>query len=437
MNKSEDYLDSLLNNVAPERKSDAKRRKKRKSTDFVREFENELDNSDMDFSQDFEDEVGDTEGLEEAGDSFFDNLEGIVNNAQTSQKPDKDKDSAAGTYEVNTLEDDAWTQRPQTPAQDTPARSSEEQELLDMLSELPLNEAPSIPQDIMQDGPDSFPQEDLDDIPEKESLDEQESAKDKKGGKKKKSKKDKKDKSDKPGVFQKLSRIVFGEDDEEEEKETAPQKEKKKKEKKPKEKKPKQPKPPKEKKPKQPKEKKPKKPKEIDLSPPLPKGPVVLIFLMAASAIVFVVLTVHLLGYSTTIRNAKKAYAAQDYIEGYQQMAGIVPKEEDMELNEQLLLLARLQNGMMSGEALYGQGQYTMALNAYVCAIGRYDLNYAQAETYGIQAEYDTLAQQIAAQLQEKFGVDEATAREIYSLADREEYTRRLYQIITALGLPK
>ena len=47
----------------------------------------------------------------------------------------------------------------------------------------------------------------------------------------------------------------------------------------------------------------------------------------------------------------------------------------------------------------------------------------------------DVLASQAETQISEKFGVNAQTAREIYGLEDRTEYTVRIYNIVKALGL--
>ena len=158
-------------------------------------------------------------------------------------------------------------------------------------------------------------------------------------------------------------------------KEKKMKKEKKPKEKKPKEKKPKKVKKPKKERPK--KEKPPKKPKAVDLSPPLPKVPVILIFIMAVSAGAFVLISSNLMGYSSSITAAKQAYHSQDYVEAYRQMAGLKAKEEDVQFNGQVALLAGVQGELNKGNALYESGQYTMALDAYICALGRYEIGRA------------------------------------------------------------
>ena len=60
MSKTEDYLDSLLNSISPERKAEQERKEERgrRSTEFLEDFEKELNDADMeDFIRDFELEI--------------------------------------------------------------------------------------------------------------------------------------------------------------------------------------------------------------------------------------------------------------------------------------------------------------------------------------------------------------------------------------------
>ena len=93
-----------------------------------------------------------------------------------------------------------------------------------------------------------------------------------------------------------------------------------------------------------------------------------------------------------------------------------------------------VQEKLTNGDGLYRAGQYEMALDSYICALGRYDVNYAQASAYQIAEEYENLEKQIVIQLQEAFGVAPETAREIYGLRDRTEYTCRVYEIVKNAG---
>lgn len=448
MSKTEEYLDSLLNNVSPERKAEADRKKRRTSADFIKEFENELDDTDIDdVIKEFDSEMTASSGSGKTEDNFFGNLEGIVNSAKEASLASQEKKPKEDSFEVNTLADDSWIDQPKESG-DTKEKpeslSKEAEELSEILSEVPTSKELS---EIA--GASRIMQED--DDQESTGTD---------GSSDKKSKK--KDKKEKGGFLAKLSKILFGEDDEEteegkEQKSLTPEGDeasqilkeleeaeeagkgsggKKEKGKKKKEKKAKKPK--KEKKPKTPKpkkEKKPKKPKEVDLSPPLPKAPVILIFVMAVSAMLFVILSSNLLGYSVDMTEAKSAYASGDYVKAYQTVAGLNAKKDDEEFYQQALLLARIQSEINSGDGLYDLGKYRMALDSYICALGRYDSNYGKAAEYEVQSEYDELKKRAAGKLEARFGVSEEQARELYGLRSRKEYTCSIYDIIKELGM--
>lgn len=421
MNKTEAYLDSLLNNVSPERKAESDRKRRRTSEDFIKDFESELGAEDLDdVFPELGDDTDSSSEVKGTDDHFFDDLEGIVNTAKEAAAEPKPAEQQEDTFEVNTLEEDSWTEPSKEQSKGTDERplSKEEQELEDILSEIPSEE------EILNLSRDAgATQEDED--PESDSSEKKSKSPDRK----------------KKGFFAKFSEILFGKDREEdltEEKDASPKepsasgkKEKKKKEKKPKEKKAK------EKKPKKTREKKPKKPKEVDLSPPLPKVPVVLIFVMSFSVMLFTILSSSLLGYSMSITEAKSAFNRYDYIGAYQKIAGLEPKEKDAEFAEKVCLLALVQEKLANGEGLYHTGQYEMALDSYVCALGRYDVNYTKASACQIAKEYEDLEKQIVTHLQDAFGVTPETAREIYGLKDRREYTCRVHEIIKNSGLTK
>lgn len=483
MNKTEEYLDSLLNNVSPERKAESERKKRRTSADFIEDFERELNDLDLDeVSSEFEQEEAALKPFEEEGGGFFDSLEGAVATAAEASsasqaeetplgeggladdswtEPEEEAFGAAGEDAMQSLEDIPADEEPtqEEPVREEPpsaetqeeAYSDEAKEILDLLSSIPSEE------ELSSLGTDTVYQDDVSAGGEGEegepSQNEPKAEQDEDGKKKKK------------GLFQKIAALLFGKDDDElpegeegaldedakleqelglagapaakgsgkKKKEKKP-KEKKAKEKKAKEKKPKEPKPKKEKKPKEPK---PKKPKQVDLSPPLPIKQVILIFVMAASVLALVILASNLLGYSMSMKNAKEAYAKFEYVEAYQHLAGLKVKEDDMEFEMQIQMLANLQRKLEGGDALYDAGEYIKALDSYICALGRYGADAAVAAERHIQQEYDYLADQIAGRMKERFGVDRTAAGELYGLESRVEYTCRIYDIVKALGLVK
>lgn len=283
-----------------------------------------------------------------------------------------------------------------------------------------------------------------------ESIDELSGISSAKGGKKK-AKKQKKN-----GAFSHFLNVLFGEDEEEtpvkvsEEgslntlddenlailreldasNETSGKKDKKKKEKKPKKEKPK-----KEKKPKAPKPKKEKKPKEPDLSPPLPKKPVILIVVMAASIFLLIMLGSNLTSYSNDISAAKESYRNGKYVEAYTAISGRNVKEADQPLYNKCAVMAMVEEQYLAYLSLMELGKYDMALDSLVRGIGRYDKYYEKAEEYGILLEYNELEVKIEQVLFEQFGVAAEEAKELYQMREREDYSVGIQKILENLGL--
>lgn len=292
---------------------------------------------------------------------------------------------------------------------------------------------------------------------------------------KKKDKKEKngKDSGEKKGFFAKLGRILFGEDEEEELPEqanaeatqtpefekidgvsdenmdilkqleggasSAPAKEEEedKKGKKDKKKKEKKPKEKKEKKPKVKKEKKPKPPKEKDNTPPLPKAPVILMFVMAASFMLLVILGSNLINYTSAVNLAQESFDSGDYIGAYTQMSGLKVKEKDNALYEETKILASVSSQYQAAQAFIENEDYDMALDSLICAIGRFDINYPNAELYNCTVELKLVEQEVENSLTAQFGLTADQARELYAIRSREDYSIEVYKIIQNLGLEK
>ena len=294
----------------------------------------------------------------------------------------------------------------------------------------------------------------------------------------KKEKKEKKKKEEKKGFWDKLGLLLFGEDDDEEEAggktiigsdnadgiETidigidnadelalfgaspAPvkeeqgkksKKEKKKKEKKEKKEKVKKEKPKKEKKPKPKKEKKPKPPKEPDNTPPLPKKPVILIFLMAASIVALILMGTNLLGYANQMNAAKNQYAKQNYSAAFAEVSGMEIKEDDMALYEKYHVMAMVSTELEAYETFMNAGIYDMALDCLIRTIGRAEKYRTDAEAYGCVQELNTLEADAMAILEQMFGISKERAIELYASKTKEEYSYAVKRIIKELGLEK
>lgn len=292
-------------------------------------------------------------------------------------------------------------------------------------------------------------------------------------GRKKRGKKDKGksgDKNARGGFFEKLKTVLFGDDEDDEEdedfgrKKSAPaekssegataqelsdenmkilqelegedkgaEKKGKKEPKKKKEKKPPKEKKPKEKKP--PKPPKEKKPKEKDNTPPLPKGPVIMIFVMVASLVVLILLGTNLVGYQNQMTTAKKMYINGNYTEAYAKVQGVEPKEEDLQVYYQMQILATVDSKYQAYLLYSDYGDQVAALDALVCAAGRYDLNLEDARKFECEDKLEAVGENIADELSGQYGMSMSEAIEIYNQRNRTEYTIVLNRKIQELGL--
>jgi len=208
-------------------------------------------------------------------------------------------------------------------------------------------------------------------------------------------------------------------------------KEKKKKEKKPKkEKAPKKPKAP-----KAPKPKKEKKPKEVDNTPPLPKGPVFMIWLMVASLVALVLLGVNLIKYNTPISNAKSLQNQGHYAEAFSELNGLEIKEKDMEFYNQLAVLSTVDSELNNYEVFSKAEKVDLAFDSLICAAGRCYINEDNADVYGCLGQLETLKRTVSNELEQKYNMTYEEAIEMYTIRDRDDYTIALYKKLTELGI--
>ncbi len=209
-------------------------------------------------------------------------------------------------------------------------------------------------------------------------------------------------------------------------------KDKDKKEEKGKKKKPEKEKKPK--KPKVPKEKKPKKPKEVDKTPPLPRGPVILIWVMVISLFALVFLGTNLIGYSAQISEAKSYYNTGNYAEAYQELLGLTVKEKDMALYNQVATLATVDSEINAYKVFLQNEDHDKAFDSLICAAGRCELNEDSADVYECLGQMEILKKEVTSELR-NYDMTYEEALEMYHIKDREEYTIALYTKLKELGL--
>ena len=466
MGESEDYLDGLLNSVVKEAKEngESKGDSMQSEEEFMKDFENEIasNGNEDDFLKQFEKEIdSDPSDKGNANDDlFFENVNDIVDGVkQEMQDKAQTEDS---TDDLDALVKEAAAKEEAVAEEEK--QVDHDQDLMDLLkSEDGLSDigdmlnADEAGESIEDDGLSGF--DDISEVSEDGEKAEAETAA---------------EKPKKEGFFAKLGKILFGEDEDEEEgkteekvslertampdiedltdenlqilqslegtpeaaeepqeKEPTPEeiKAKKKEEKKKK----------KEQKAKKPKKERPKKeklPKEPDLTPPLPKVPVILIFIMAASFFALVMIATNLLGYSNSFTEAADAYSKGNYEEAYQQVAGVNVKEADSGEYEKYKIVATIDSEYKAYESLMQGEVYDMALDSLIRAIGRCDKYEQDAATYGCAGEVEKIKAQ-AVEALAIFGISEEDAMNLYGIEDRKEYSKEIYNVLTAAGLEK
>lgn len=199
----------------------------------------------------------------------------------------------------------------------------------------------------------------------------------------------------------------------------------------------KEPKPKKAAKPKAPKKPKAKKPKEIDNTPPLPKGPVVLVGVLAASILVFVYFGTELISYQSAVSKAKSYFRDGMYTEAANSMSGIVVKKGDELLHNKVITLAAADSELSSYKVFIKHDKKAEALDALVSAAGRCEINSENAELFSCTGELNILRDEVTVELQEQFGMSYAKALELYELTEdsRTEYTIALNEVMEELGI--
>ncbi|MBQ4530738.1 MAG: hypothetical protein IJA36_09055, partial [Lachnospiraceae bacterium] len=185
------------------------------------------------------------------------------------------------------------------------------------------------------------------------------------------------------------------------------------------------------------KEKKPKEPKEKEITPkepPLPKKPVILILLMAASILALVLLSNNVINYQISVSKADNLFINGNYEEAYQNILGVKVKEEDEQLYDRIRIMTKLESKYKMYLAHIENEQYDEALNDLIMGVVKYDKYAKDAEELGIKKAYDDEFTLIEEQLNLVFGVDVEQVRDWYYTLSALDYTNMVRDVVKAAG---
>ncbi len=180
------------------------------------------------------------------------------------------------------------------------------------------------------------------------------------------------------------------------------------------------------------KPKKEKKPLELDIDTgkPLSKKNVRLVFILALSILVLILLGVKLIPSAIGKDTARKAFYKGDYETTYQTFMGADLNESDKILFEKSEILLKIQHKYTAYTAYMNMSMPSEALDQLLQAVANYDEWFLTAETFGVTSEFNDEYAKIISTLNENWGLSEEDAREINALATDLEYSLKVYSIV-------
>ncbi|MBE5968500.1 MAG: hypothetical protein E7255_16360 [Lachnospiraceae bacterium] len=136
--------------------------------------------------------------------------------------------------------------------------------------------------------------------------------------------------------------------------------------------------------------------------------------------------------YSNSIKNATYYFSTHKYTQAYDEVDGMDMKDEDAEIYNKIQTVMYVNKQLNSYNNFYAVEKYPEALDSLLKGLKRYDKYIELATLYGIESDLDYVRDQILAELKNKFDLSEEEAMQITFIENESEYSKRIYDIITA-----
>jgi hypothetical protein len=160
-----------------------------------------------------------------------------------------------------------------------------------------------------------------------------------------------------------------------------------------------------------------------------------MIWVMVGSLVALVLLGVNIIKYNTPIANAKSLQNQGHYAEAFNQLTGLDIKEKDMEMYNQLAVLATVDSEINAYESFSKADKADKAFDSLICAAGRCYINEEDAEIFGCLGQLEILKKSVSNELEEKYNMTYEEALEMYKIRHRNDYTLALYKKLIELGI--
>lgn len=156
-----------------------------------------------------------------------------------------------------------------------------------------------------------------------------------------------------------------------------------------------------------------------------------IIFVMFAVVLCFIVLGTGYYNYKLSIEKAQFDFDLQRYDDAYNDVYGLDIKEEDMELYDKIMTVQYVNIQLLSYMRYNSLDMDAEALDSLIKGLRRYEKFIQYGAEIGVVKDLDYLKKQILQQLDEVFGVDEATAYAMLELENQGEYSVQIYEIVS------
>ena len=155
------------------------------------------------------------------------------------------------------------------------------------------------------------------------------------------------------------------------------------------------------------------------------------IIVMFAAILCLITIGTSYYNYKISIDKAQFDFDLQRYDDAYNDVYGLEIKEEDMELYDKIMTVQYVNVQLLSYMRYHSLDMDAEALDSLIKGLRRYEKFIQHGTKLGVKKDLNYLKTQIVEQLDEVFGIDEATAYEMLALETQEEYSVQIYDIVS------
>ena len=160
----------------------------------------------------------------------------------------------------------------------------------------------------------------------------------------------------------------------------------------------------------------------------VPVKPLIVLIILGIAISVVVILGSDTKFYTSSVKEAKEFFIHQKYDKAYQSMLGLDIKEKDQKLYDQVTVVNLVDNKLQNYYSYIEIGKYEEALDSLLGGIRKYNENVGRAEELGLINEFQSIYDEITAELQNRFGMGVDSANSILAMT-QSEYSNNVKSI--------